>query len=108
MSKKPDGKRKEKPAVSHDEFKAWLAALNPEAKPTLHVNGPQFSNAVLTVDFGKPTKGTKLTAEQAAELARRMIAATRKVCRLPEPAEGARNNVRINNDRDEGVYWTSV
>lgn len=97
--KRPRAPRRNGPDLS--DFKTFLAGLGTVANPTIHVNGAAFPQAVLTVDFGTPLKGTKLTMEQSNELVGRLRKATRDVL-------GKEANVRVSNDSHAGIWWTSV
>lgn len=84
-----------------ESFVQWLNRLNP-AKPILHVNGPSFASAVLTVDFGAPlNEPVVLTAEQTAELVTGLKTAARSLYRYDV-------NVRVQNDLSNGIWWASI
>lgn len=84
-----------------EDFKIWLATLG-AATPKLHVNGPGYSMAVITVDFGTPLdESGRITSEQNAELMSRMKTLTRSLHKTEV-------NVRIQNDTNNGIWWTTV
>lgn len=99
---RPPSERKERRPVETKYLVDWLASLELEAKPSLHVNGHGYGGALLCVDFGTPLKPTKLTPEQSAELNERM----KKLARDVLGRESA--NVRVSFDSQNGVYWAST
>lgn len=92
---------RQKRIVELDEFKQWLADL--ESRPRLHVNGPVFSTAVITVDFGTPLEENKLSQELAGELTNRMRLVTKVLCKEKDAA-----SVRVQNDTSNGIWWSSI
>ena len=102
MTDLPKTKKFSRPKTSEiEDFKSWLANL--ESAPKLHVNGPGYSMAVVTVDFGTPLEEVvaKITVEQNAELMSRMKTLTRSLHK-------SEVNVRVQNDTNNGVWWTTV
>jgi hypothetical protein len=86
----------------NEDFKTWLANLGMLSTPNLHVNGPSHSSAVVTVDFGTPLdEPTKMNPEQSAELVSRMKALTKSLFKNE-------TNVRVQNDQNNGVWWSTV
>lgn len=71
-----------------------------EEKPRLHVNGHEYSNALLTVDFGQPLSGVHLSSERINELTNRMKVAAKTLTRR-------RGNIRVHHD-NHNVYWASI
>lgn len=69
--------------------------------PRLHVNGHEYSNAILTVDFGEPLNGVHLSSERTNELTSLMKSAAKSISRR-------RGGIRVHHDNHHGVYWTSV
>lgn len=93
--------RKKPTQTALEDFKTWLGKL--PSTPKLHVNGIDYSTAVLTVDFGTPLEeSVKLTAEQNAELVSFMKLTTRGLFNKPEL------NVRVQSDTSNGVWWTTL
>lgn len=81
------------------ELREWLATLEgPTA--AVHVNGPQYSHAVLVVDFGSPLKPVKLSPEQTQDLVGRMRRATRDLLQRE-------TRIGLFNDQSNGVWWTT-
>jgi hypothetical protein len=100
-AKKPIVKQKKQTDV--EDFKSWLAGLS--SAPKLHINGPEYISAVLTVDFGTPLEEkekTNLTSEQNAELVSKMKLTTRGLFNKPDL------NVRVQSDSNTGIWWTTV
>ena len=91
-------KRRKKP--DFEDFRQWLASL--DINPILHINGPAYSSAVLTVDFGTPLIEQKLNPEQSAELVSRMRTASRSLFNDKDI------NVNVQTDSNNGVWWVSV
>lgn len=84
-----------------EDFKVWLGNL--PSTPKLHVNGADYTSAVLTVDFGTPLEELpKLTNEQNAELVAKMKASTRSLFNKPDL------NVRIQSDNNNGIWWATA
>ncbi len=95
-------KPRQKKSTELDDFKSWVSALEGVILPNVHVNGKDFSMAVLTVDFGTPLDETnKLTSEQSAELVGKMKTVTKSFYKDDV-------NVRVQNDSNNGIWWTSV
>jgi len=92
---------RQKRIVELEEFKLWLADL--EGHPLLHVNGPAFATAVLTVDFGTPLEECKISPEASGELTNRMRLVTKILCK-----EKDASNVRVQTDTSNGIWWASV
>lgn len=84
------------------ELRNWLSELNLGIVPNVHVNGPQHSSAVITVDFGSPIPSIRLTSEQAQELNARLRRLTKELYTRDDV------NVRVSSDNQNGVYWSSV
>ncbi len=78
----------------------WLSGLKLHVKPTLKINGPIYTSAILAVDFGSPIEPVRLTSEQAHDLAYLIKAATTEIT--------GRRSVRVNHDTNNGIYWTSI
>jgi len=94
-------KKKRIKRPNFDELQTWLSSLG-LINPTLHVNGPHHSGAVLAVDFGTPLIEQRLESEQSADLVTRLRAATRTL--FPDKDL----NIRIQNDPANGIWWSSV
>jgi hypothetical protein len=92
---------KKQKKLDFNEFRQWLSSLN-LINPTLHVNGIQFTSAVLTVDFGTPLVEQKLTPEQNAELVTRMRSSVKSLHHDKE------KDVRIQTDTVNGIWWASI
>jgi hypothetical protein len=92
-------RRPKKPGF--DDFRLWLAGLN-MANPILHVNGPAFTDAVLTVDFGTPLVEQRLDSDQSAELVSRLRTAAKSL--YPDRDV----NVHVQNDPANGIWWVNV
>ena len=91
-----------RPAIDLSEMKTFLATLGMASDPTVHVNGAAYAHCVMTVDFGQPlVRSPKLTTEQSIDL----IARLRKITR---DLVGREVNVRVSNDGQTGIYWTSI
>lgn len=91
-----------KPPSEVDDFKVWLTTLGLISAPKCHVNGRDFPMAVLAVDFGTPLdEPTKITSDQSAELVTKMKTITKSFFK-------ADVNVRVQNDSNNGVWWTSI
>jgi len=101
MTDLPKTKKFSRPKTSEvEDFRNWLTALG--SSPKLHVNGPAYSMAVVTVDFGTPLEESgKITSDQNAELMSRMKTLTRSLHK-------AEVNVRVQNDSNNGIWWTTV
>ena len=84
------------------DFKTWLDSLELGINPTIHVNGVDYTACVLTVDFGTPLKGIKLTQEQSLELSTRMRSLTKTVINRVDAKVG------ISTDHFNGIWWTNV
>ena len=99
---KPTKKIITKPKKSEiEDFKSWLSNL--PSSPNLHVNGADYSSAVLCVDFGTPLEElVKLTFEQNAEIMSKMKSITRNLFNKPDL------NVRIQTDSNNGVWWSAI
>jgi hypothetical protein len=97
MSSNP--KQKSKNEI--EDFKIWLKTL-PTA-PKLHVNGAEYSAAIISIDFGTPLEeAPKMTTEQNAELVAKMKSSTRFLYNKPDM------NVRVQSDTNNGIWWTSI
>ena len=83
------------------DFKTWLGSLELGVSPTIHVNGAEFTDCVLTLDFGTPLKGIKLTPEQSTEVATRLRNVTRLVMQKDV-------KIGVNTDHSNGVWWTNI
>lgn len=94
--------RKGNRKVNLSAFQDWLAGLDLGYNPTIHINGPQYPQAVLVVDFGQPLQPVKLTNEQTHELLDHMRTAAGEVVGK-EPAA-----IHVNYDQSNGVYWAYV
>lgn len=87
---------------SSNDLRKFLATLDTGVDPDLHINGPHFGAAVVVIDFGTPLKPVKLTGEQAQEL-------TARLRKLTLELSGNRHvNIRVNNDYQNGIYWSSI
>ena len=94
---------KQKKQSEINEFTSWLSGLGMTVKPSLHVNGANYSMAVVTVDFGTPLEEQpKLTVEQSAELVTKMKTITRALHKDKDV------NVRVQSDSGNGVWWASI
>lgn len=98
---KPKTRRPRPKTDELDDFRAWLAGLEMN-NPTLHVNGASYTTAVVTVDFGTPLEEQKPTPEQTAELVNRLRSATKLIYGGKDAA------IRIQNDSNNGIWWSSV
>lgn len=88
-------------SMSIMEFRDWLIGLDDEFPPTLHVNGKNHPQSVVTVDFGQPPRPPKITPEQSQELVNRMR-------RLTNEIMGREMNVRVSFDHQNGIYWAGI
>lgn len=93
-------KRRQKRIVELEDFRLWLTGL--DSKPILHINGPNYPTAVITVDFGTPLEDVKLSPELAGDLVNRMRTATKTLCRDKEA------NARVQSDNSNGIWWSSI
>lgn len=93
-------RKRQKPNPELEDFKLWLENL--ETRPILHVNGPNYNSAVVTVDFGTPLEEDKMTSELAGELVTRLRSLTRNLCK------GNDSNIRVQNDTGNGIWWSSI
>lgn len=83
------------------DLRTWLGQLDLGISPAVHVNGAAFVSCVMTVDFGTPRKGVRLTTDQSAELVSRLRAATKLVM--------AREvKVGVMTDHSAGLWWTTI
>lgn len=80
-------------------LREWLDTLPIHVNPTVHVNGPQFSTAYVTVDFGQPLDPIRLPSDIAHELMDRLRKAGREI-------SGAAN-LRVSTDGPSGIYWVA-
>lgn len=96
-----EARRPRRSSVDLADFKSWLAGLDVGVIPTIHVNGHQYTQAVLAVDFGQPLRPAKLTPEQSQDLIAYMRRATADIV-------GREVNCRISYDHQHGVYWASI
>ena len=83
------------------EFTTWLSSLESGVTPTVHVNGPIYTSCVLTVDFGTPLDGIKITTEQSNEMANRLRNVTKAILNRDV-------KVSIMNDPANGIWWTCL
>lgn len=90
-----------KKAVDAEPLRKWLATLNVNVKPTVHVNGPSQEAAILTVDFGAPISPVRLSGEQSLEL-------TSQMKKLAAEFYSGDVNIRVSNDSQHGIYWASL
>ncbi len=72
----------------------------PEA-PRLHINGPDYITAMLSVDFGQPLGGIYLSADRGNELTSLMRSAAKSITRR-------RGAIRVNFDNNHGVFFASL
>lgn len=98
---KPKRKPRQKKQSELDDLKLWLTGLGQVAVPNLHVNGRDYSMAVVTVDFGTPLEEQKITPEQTAELVNKLKLVTKSLYKTEV-------NVRVQNDSNNGIWWTSI
>jgi hypothetical protein len=84
-----------------DEFKTWLNGLDLGVSPAVHINGAEFTDCVLSVDFGTPLKGIRLTTEQNAEMVNRLRNVTKHVMNKEV-------KVGVLNDHSNGIWWTTI
>src|SRR2546430_884993 len=80
---------------------ADLDSMELGGKPTIHVNGHNYSMALVTVDFGSPLKPTKMNQDQNQEFSDRLRKLAREVL-------GREVNIRISHDGPNGIYVASV
>lgn len=105
--RKPSVKRRvstksTKSTVDTVSFNEFIARLEIDPIPTLHINGAAYPNCVLTLDFGQPlVRVEKLTTEQSGELVNRIRQLTKDVM-------GREVSVRVSNDGQTGIYWTTI
>ena len=83
------------------DLTSWLGGLEYPTVPKLHVNGSQYANCILTVDFGHPTRANKVNPDHVPDL----IAHMRKVARAIMNKEVS---IRISNDQHTGIWWACV
>lgn len=100
-TKKVSAKKVRKTAI--EDLKSWLLSLDEHIKPTLHINGPEFPNCIITVDFGEPLTPWEFNNDQTSELTKKMKNASREIMKMP--ADG---NVKFWVDAVYGIFWTSV
>jgi hypothetical protein len=100
-ARRQDARRSPRRHVDLSDFKLWLAGLDVGVNPTVHVNGHQFAQAILAVDFGQPLRSVKLSSEQSQELVAHMR-------RLTTEVMGREMNVRVSYDHQHGIYWSAV
>lgn len=81
-----------------DDFTRWLEGVG--GSPKLHVNGPSFSTAVVSVDFGSPLEPVRLSQDVSSEMHSRLRELTTDLT--------GRRSVRIQFDHLNGVYWASI
>jgi type IV secretory pathway ATPase VirB11/archaellum biosynthesis ATPase len=80
----------------------FITDLNLKAVPSIHINGPAFASAIVTVDFGAPLEPVKLTSDENAEISERLRELTRTVISREVP-------VQIETDTKNGlVYWSRL
>ncbi len=79
----------------------WLASLNLHVKPTVHVN-PNFSGAVIVVDFGSPVVPVQLSSEQNSELNSRMKGISKTLI------SNNNVNVKVSFDAPNGVHYAGT
>lgn len=82
-------------------LRSWLDSQGFTVNPTIKVNGPSFSTAVVTVDFGSPLSSPRLSGEQTEKLSTLLKSVTGDFYNGPV-------NIRVSYDAPNGVYWTSV
>lgn len=70
-------------------------------RPTIHVNGPSYPTAVVTIDLGSPLDGVKLQSEQSQEMVAQLRRLTRDMFK-------DNVNVRVSFDNNNGICWASV
>ena len=95
------GGGRERRAPDTKYLRDWLDSLSIDVKPSIHINGHVYTNALVCVDFGSPLKQVKLNSEQNAELNERLRLLARDVL-------GRDANIRVSHDGPNGVYWASV
>ncbi len=101
---KPKSTKPRKKTDDLSDIRGFLAQLETEFKPSLHVNtvnGTSFLNCVLTVDFGQPLNPPKLSEEEEEKLKEKMKVATKLVLNRDV-------GIRVLNDPYYGIWWTSV
>jgi hypothetical protein len=100
VAPKPNRSRKARPSEV-DDLRSWLASL--AGTPKLHINGPFYPTAVVTVDFGIFADETsKLSPDQAGELVNRLRSLAKAMFKNKEVT------VRVQNDAATGIWWGSV
>lgn len=101
MAESRNSRARQKRNPELDDFKLWLESL--ETRPILHVNGPNYTTAVVTVDFGTPLEEDKTTTpEITGELVTRLRSLTRHLCK------GNDSSIRVQNDSSNGIWWSSI
>jgi hypothetical protein len=91
---------KTKKVADTSSLQSYLETLN-VIRPSIHVNGPAHSTAVVTVDLGAPLNPTRLSQEQAQELISRLRRVTRELYKDDV-------NIRVSSDHHNGIFWSSV
>ncbi len=95
----PGKKRANAPDLT--ELKTFLETIEATVPPSIHINGTNYPNCVLAVDFGQPLKPTKLSNEQQGELGAHLKRATKIVMNKEV-------NVRVSSDPQTGIWWTTA
>lgn len=83
------------------DLRDYLATLDTPVTASVHVNGPQFPSAILSVDFGQPLKPARLESAQQGELVERM---RRAACDIL----GRDQSIMISADHHHGIWWAAI
>lgn len=82
------------------ELLTYMATLDLEVTPSIHINGRSYPFALVTLDIGQPLKPNKITTEQHAEIVARMRNLGRSI--------SGTENIRVSFDGSNGVFWAYV
>ena len=84
------------------DLSTFLATIECEVNPTVHVNGSAYASALAAIDFGSPLNQFRLTSDDNAELTDRL----RRLARAIVGRENA--NIRISHDGQNGIFYASL
>jgi hypothetical protein len=86
---------------TRSDLENFLAGLDLDHKPVIHVNGKEHPTAVVVVDFGAPLTQVKLSPEQNQELAGKLRKFARELVNKDA-------NLRISSDNYLGlIFWAA-
>lgn len=88
--------------LARTELEDFLASLDLEHAPKIHVNGKEHPTAIVVVDFGAPLRSVRLTLEQNQELMARVRRYTKDVVNKDV-------HIRVASDNYNGLlYWSNI